>query len=62
MKPSPLIQPTIEALCGHFQSHDEGMSAAVDLYWLPLGAGGWFVRLNGLAYERLVRRYVLPPV
>jgi hypothetical protein len=21
--------------------------AAVDLYWLPLGAGGHFVRLNG---------------
>jgi hypothetical protein len=25
--------------------------AAVDLYWLPLGAGGHFVRLNGLVYE-----------
>ena len=25
----------------------------VDLYWLPLGAGGWFVRLNGKAYEAL---------
>jgi hypothetical protein len=23
----------------------------VDLYWLPLGAGGWFVRLNGKLYE-----------
>lgn len=23
----------------------------VDLYWLPLGAGGWFVRLNGRVYE-----------
>jgi hypothetical protein len=29
-------------------------SPAVDLYWLPLGAGGWFVRLNGKAYEALV--------
>ncbi|HEX5618065.1 MAG TPA: hypothetical protein VFX51_06580 [Solirubrobacteraceae bacterium] len=29
-------------------------SAAVDLYWLPLGAGGHFVRLNGRAYEALV--------
>jgi hypothetical protein len=28
----------------------------VDLYWLPLGAGGWFVRLNGRVYERLVHR------
>jgi hypothetical protein len=25
--------------------------AAVNLYWLPLGAGGRFVRFNGLAYE-----------
>jgi len=24
---------------------------AVELYWLPLGAGGHFVRLNGLVYE-----------
>ena len=27
---------------------------AVDLYWLPLGAGGRFVRLNGRAYEALM--------
>ena len=27
--------------------------AAVDLYWLPLGAGGHFVRLNGRIYETL---------
>jgi hypothetical protein len=26
----------------------------VDLYWLPLGAGGWFVRRNGKAYEAVV--------
>jgi len=25
--------------------------SSVDLYWLPLGAGGRFVRLNGRAYE-----------
>lgn len=25
--------------------------ASIDLYWLPLGAGGWFVRLNGRIYE-----------
>jgi len=24
---------------------------AIDLYWLPLGAGGWFVRFNGRVYE-----------
>jgi len=30
--------------------------AAVDLYWLPLGAGGHSVRLNGRAYEAVVAR------
>jgi hypothetical protein len=30
--------------------------AAVDLYWLPLGAGGRFVRLNGRLYEALAAR------
>jgi hypothetical protein len=25
--------------------------ASIELYWLPLGAGGWFVRLNGRIYE-----------
>src|SRR5919199_5450761 len=32
------------------------MTAAVDLYWLPLGAGGHFVRLNGRVYEALAAR------
>jgi len=31
-------------------------TAAVDLYWLPLGAGGHIVRLNGRAYEALAAR------
>src|SRR5947207_3353680 len=30
--------------------------AAVDLYWLPLGAGGHSVRLNGRIYEALAAR------
>ncbi len=29
---------------------------AVDLYWLPLGAGGHCVRLNGRVYEALAAR------
>lgn len=39
--------------------------ATVDLFWLPLGAGGNFVRLNGLVYEAVMatlqrrRRYDL---
>jgi hypothetical protein len=31
----------------------ESVAGAVDLYWLPLGAGGHFVRLNGRGYEAL---------
>ena len=30
--------------------------AAVDLYWLPLGAGGHSVRLNGRLYEAVAAR------
>ena len=33
-----------------------GQAAAVDLYWLPLGAGGHFVRLNGRMYEAVAAR------
>jgi hypothetical protein len=33
-----------------------GDAAAVDLYWLPLGAGGHSVRLNGRIFEALVAR------
>jgi hypothetical protein len=29
----------------------DGSEVGVDLYWLPLGAGGSFVRLNGRVYE-----------
>ena len=32
------------------------MKSAVDLYWLPLGAGGHSVRLNGRAFEYIVAR------
>ena len=31
--------------------------ASVDLYWLPLGAGGHSVRLNGRVYEFVAARY-----
>jgi hypothetical protein len=30
-----------------------GMSAGIELYWLPLGAGGWFVRRNGRLWEAI---------
>jgi hypothetical protein len=31
----------------------EASQASIDLYWLPLGAGGWFVRLNRRIYEAI---------
>jgi hypothetical protein len=30
------------------------LGSAIDLYWLPLGAGGQFVRLSGRIYEAVV--------
>src|SRR5712691_4155730 len=30
--------------------------ASIDLYWLPLGAGGHSVRLNGCVYQALAAR------
>jgi hypothetical protein len=35
--------------------------AAVDLYWLPLGAGGYFVRLNGRMFEAVAARAARRP-
>ena len=34
----------------------ESLHAAVDLYWLPLGAGGHSVRFNGLLFEAVAAR------
>src|SRR6266536_3187559 len=36
--------------------------ASIDLYWLPLGAGGHSVRLNGRVYEALAARLRGRPV
>jgi hypothetical protein len=33
-----------------------GSLSGIDLYWLPLGAGGHSVRLNGLVFEGVVAR------
>jgi hypothetical protein len=32
------------------------VSDGIDLYWLPLGAGGWAVRWNGRLYEAMLAR------
>lgn len=37
-------------------------TAWVDLYWLPLGAGGHFVRLNGRIFEAVAARLERRPV
>ena len=34
----------------------DNVGASVDLYWLPLGAGGHSVRLNGRVFEAVVSR------
>jgi hypothetical protein len=33
--------------------HEGRLAPAVDLYWIPLGAGGYVVRLSGKLYEAL---------
>jgi hypothetical protein len=45
-QPPPSLAPQGSASSG----------AAVDLYWLPLGAGGHSVRLNGLVFEAVAAR------
>jgi len=40
--------------------HEERVG--IDLYWLPLGAGGNFVRLNGRVYEAIKARLERRPV
>jgi hypothetical protein len=43
------------ASAGLSHSH-EVAAAAIDLYWLPLGAGGHSVRLNGRVFEAIAAR------
>ena len=39
-----------------------GQGSSIDLYWLPLGAGGRSVRLNGKAFEAIQARIARRPV
>jgi hypothetical protein len=50
------VTPTDAALSPRLSSSRWDTRRVVDLYWLPLGAGGHFVRLNGRAYEAVVAR------
>jgi hypothetical protein len=53
----PLRRPTPSPLTRSGPSRrleapeDEALTPAVDLYWIPLGAGGRFVRFNGRVFE-----------
>ena len=51
--PRHVAAPRIDAACGAAAGPEQ---AAVDLYWLPLGAGGCFVRLNGRLFEAAAAR------
>ena len=42
---------TVDGLRPRLES--DPFQASIDLYWLPLGAGGHFVRLNGRIYEAI---------
>jgi hypothetical protein len=41
-KPTGAAAPTLASAAS---------GAGIELYWLPLGAGGWFVKLNGRLWE-----------
>jgi hypothetical protein len=47
----PGLRDTARTPDGAFISAASTGEAAVDLYWLPLGAGGHSVRFNGIVYE-----------
>src|SRR5215207_8140696 len=47
LKPTGAVEPPVAAAAPH---------ASIELYWLPLGAGGWFVRLNGRIWEAVHAR------
>ena len=51
-----LADMTIEFSPGGAMPEDD-QESSIDLYWLPLGAGGKFVRLNGRVYEAVIARH-----
>ena len=40
---------------------DHSVATAVELYWIPLGAGGHSVRFNGKVYEAISARVARRP-
>jgi hypothetical protein len=47
LRPTDAVQRLVPRAAG---------GASVELHWLPLGAGGWFVRLNGRIWEAIHAR------
>jgi hypothetical protein len=47
LKPTGAAEPPVATAAPH---------ASIELYWLPLGAGGWFVKLNGRIWEAVHAR------
>jgi hypothetical protein len=43
-------------VCAHEDRVAVFYGSVVDLYWLPLGAGGYSVRLNGRVFEAVAAR------
>src|SRR5687767_674928 len=41
---------------GHDARTESAVTTGIDLYWLPLGAGGHSVRLNGRVFEAIAAR------
>ncbi len=54
------LVPAAESEDRPTDAHTAGASS-VELYWLPLGAGGRFVRFNGRVYEALAARWQRRP-
>jgi hypothetical protein len=54
--PDPRVTPAVELPASPTPDAPASGGAAVDLYWLPLGAGGQSVRFNGLVFEAIAAR------
>jgi hypothetical protein len=50
------VVPRLKPTSGSQPRDMPAAQASIELYWLPLGAGGWFVRLNGRIWEAIHAR------
>jgi len=54
--PYPPQRAILGTVADEIDDNDGCAATSIDLYWLPLGAGGHSVRCNGRVYEALVAR------